>query len=166
MSEYQFTTPPPFASSSDQVEKPRATAQHRLGGAVLSMGLLVVSIITLFLGYLIWAMVTWGQGQTPAKQILKMRVYSIDTGKPATWGHMAVRQMLIPLAFSCVTIPFIVFAMSASIDFNDAISSNISDAGVFAVWALQLTDALWIFRGSDRQRLTDKWARTYVVNEA
>lgn len=166
MSEYQFTTPPPFAASTETTEKPRASAKHRLGGAVLSFALLMVSIITLFIGYLIWAMISWGQGQTPAKQILKMRVYSIDTGKPATWGHMAVRQILIPLAFSCLTIPFIIFAMSASIDFNDAISSSISDAGVFAVWALQLTDALWIFKGTDRQRLTDKWARTYVVNEA
>jgi uncharacterized RDD family membrane protein YckC len=168
MSEYQFTSPPPFANQGEQstTTKPRASVKHRLGGAALSFALLMISAITLFLGYLIWAMVSWGQGQTPAKQILKMRVYSIDTGKPATWGHMAIRQALIPLAFSCIYIPFFIVAMSAAVDYNDAISSSIATFGSVAIWALELTDSLWILKGDDRQRLTDKWARTYVVNEA
>ena len=168
MSEYQFSSLPPFANqvAAENVDKPRATPKHRLGGAALSVALLLTSIFTLFLGYLIWAMVVWGQGQTPAKQILKMRVYSLDTGKPATWGHMAIRQVLIPVAFSCIYIPFFVIAMSAAVDYNDAISSSIATLGSLAIWALQLTDAFWILKGEDRQRLTDKWARTYVVNEA
>jgi uncharacterized RDD family membrane protein YckC len=168
MSEYQFSSRPPFANQGEQIDgtKPRATPQHRLGGAALSVALMLSSIITLFIGYMIWAMVAWGQGKTPAKQILKMRVYSIDTGKPATWGHMAVRQLLIPLAFSCVYIPFFVVAMSAAIDYNEAISSSIAGFGTLAIWALEITDAFWILKGDERQRLTDKWARTYVVNEA
>jgi len=38
MSEYQFSSLPPFANQGDQTvpAKPRATAQHRLGGAALS----------------------------------------------------------------------------------------------------------------------------------
>jgi uncharacterized RDD family membrane protein YckC len=56
--------------------------------------------------------------------------------------------------------------MSAAVDYNDAISSSIATTGSIAIWALQLTDAFWILKGDDRQRLTDKWARTYVVNEA
>jgi uncharacterized RDD family membrane protein YckC len=168
MSEYQFSSPSPFTPQSANTDgaKLRASAQHRLGGAALSGALMLVSVFTLFIGYLIWAMVTWGQGQTPAKQILKMRVYSIDTGKPATWGHMAIRQVLIPLAYSCIYIPFFVVAMSAAVDYNDAVSSSIATFGSIAIWALQLTDAFWILKGEDRQRLTDKWARTYVVNEA
>jgi len=168
MSEYQFSSPAPYESNSASTDssKPLARVQHRLGGAALSAALMLVSVFTLFIGYLIWAMVAWGQGQTPAKQILKMRVYSIDTGKPATWGHMAVRQILIPLAFSCIYIPFFVIAMSAAVDYNDAISSSIATIGTAAIWILELTDALWILKGDDRQRLTDKWARTYVINEA
>jgi uncharacterized RDD family membrane protein YckC len=95
-----------------------------------------------------------------------MRIYSIDTGKPATWGHMAVRQLLIPLAFSCVYIPFFVLAMSTAIDYNQALSSTIASFGSLAVLGLQLADSFWILRGDDKQRLTDKWARTFVVNEA
>lgn len=95
-----------------------------------------------------------------------MRVYSIDTGKPASWGHMAVRQLLIPLAFSCVYIPFMIAALAVSVDSSELATGSVAIFGSLAVFALQLTDALWILRGNDRQRLTDAWARTYVVNEA
>lgn len=167
MSEYQFSSNVPFGGNNDaEMTFPRATVGHRLGGYALSAALILSSVLTLFLGYFIWALVVWGKGQTPSKQILKMRVYSIDTGKPATWGHMAVRQVLIPMAFSAVYIPFFVVAMSSSIDYNQAVSTSIASIGSIAVLALQLTDSFWILRGEDRQRLTDKWARTYVVNEA
>jgi len=167
MSEYQFSNNLPYAANTNQNSaKPRATVGHRFGGLALSTALMLSSVITLFLGYFIWALIVWGQGQTPSKQILKMRVYSIDTDKPATWGHMAVRQFLIPLAFSCVYIPFVVIAMSTAVDYNQAVSSSVASLGSFAVLGLQLTDSFWILRGDDRQRLTDKWARTYVVNEA
>jgi uncharacterized RDD family membrane protein YckC len=166
MSEYQFSANVPFGANNG-TEKifPRATVGHRLGGYALSAALILSSVITLFLGYIIWALVVWGQGQTPSKQILKMRVYSVDTGKPATWGHMAVRELLIPIAFSAIYIPFLVVAMSSSIDYNQAVSP-IAALGWIAVLALRFTDSFWILRGDDRQRLTDKWARTYVVNEA
>jgi hypothetical protein len=167
MSEYQFSSNLPFAANTQQVSAhPRATVGHRFGGYALSAALILSSVITLFLGYVIWSLILWGQGQTPSKQILKMRIYSIDTGKPATWGHMAVRQLLIPLAFSCVYIPFFVLAMSTAIDYNQALSSTIASFGSLAVLGLQLADSFWILRGDDKQRLTDKWARTYVVNEA
>ena len=95
-----------------------------------------------------------------------MRVYSIDTGKPATWGHMAVRQFLIPMAYSALYIPFLIAAMAVSVDSSDLATGSVTILGSVIVFALQLTDALWIFRGDERQRLTDRWARTYVVNEA
>jgi hypothetical protein len=34
-----------------------------------------------------------------------------------------------------------------------------------AIWILWLADRLWIFKGQYRQRLTDKWMKTYVVIE-
>jgi uncharacterized RDD family membrane protein YckC len=136
----------------------RASVQHRLGGIALDLGLYMASVITLFFGYIIWSLVVWGQGLTPGKQILKMRVYSIDTGKPATWGHMAIRQFLIPLAFYAAFLPFfILFSFEA--DYYLIL-------GYIAFFGLELTDAFWILKGNQRQRLTDLWARTYVVNEA
>jgi uncharacterized RDD family membrane protein YckC len=167
MSEYQFSSNLPFAANAHHVDShPRASFGHRFGGYALSAALILSSAITLFIGYVIWALILWGQGQTPSKQILKMRVFSMDSGKPATWGHMAVRQFLIPLAFSCVYIPFFVLAMSTALDYNQALSSTIATFGSLAVFGLELADSFWILRGDERQRLTDKWARTYVVNEA
>lgn len=165
MSDFQHP-PQPSPESQTTHENPRASVQHRLGGYALDGALILTSAFTLFLGWLIWSLVLWGQGQTPAKQILKMRVYSIDTGKPASWGHMAVRQLLIPLAFSCVYIPFMIAALAVSVDSSELATGSVAIFGSLAVFALQLTDALWILRGNDRQRLTDAWARTYVVNEA
>jgi uncharacterized RDD family membrane protein YckC len=148
----------------------RASVQHRLGGIALDLGLYMASFITLFFGYIIWSLVVWGQGLTPGKQILKMRVYSIDTGKPATWGHMAIRQFLIPMAFSAAFIPFFVLAFAAGYDYsgywNSSVGMMFAMLGYIAVFGLELTDAFWILKGNQRQRLTDLWARTYVVNEA
>ena len=162
----------PFNSSGNveiDLEK-RASVQHRLGGIALDLGLYAASVITLFFGYIIWSMVVWGQGLTPGKQILKMRVYSIDTGKPATWGHMAIRQFLIPMAISAAFIPFFVIAFAAGYDYSGYWSSSAGLMfvmfGYIAVFGLELTDCLWILRGKNKQRLTDVWARTYVVNEA
>ena len=56
--------------------------------------------------------------------------------------------------------------MAVSVDSSDLATSGVMILASVAVFALQLTDALWIFRGDDRQRLTDRWARTYVRNEA
>jgi len=165
MSEFQYT-PQPEVHTQEVKIYPRASVQHRLCGNVLDLTLLFSSFITLFIGWFIWSFVLWGRGQTPAKQILKMRVYSIDSGKPATWGHMAVRQFLIPIAFTCLYIPFFITAMAVSVDSSDLATSGVTILASVTVFALQLTDALWIFRGDDRQRLTDRWARTYVLNEA
>jgi uncharacterized RDD family membrane protein YckC len=144
-----------------------ASQQHRLGGFFLEIGLIMASFFTLGLAWIIWNLVVWGQGQTPSKQILKMRVYSIDTGRPASWGHMAIRQFLIPMAYSMVYVPFALIAFSLAIDSADDYTiSGIAVLGYLSYFILILLDALWIFKGNENKRLTDSWARTFVVNEA
>ena len=49
-------------------------------------------IVTLGAGYLIWSVVTWGQGQTPAQRILGLRCWHPETGHVAGRGQMALRQ--------------------------------------------------------------------------
>jgi len=51
-------------------------------------------VVTLGIGWLIWALVVFGRGQTPAKQVLKMRVVTLRTGEKATWGRMFVREIV------------------------------------------------------------------------
>ena len=60
----------------ENYSNPKASAQHRLGGRAVDGAMYLV---TLGIGWFIWSMVVWGQGQTPGKQILKMRVYDKTT---------------------------------------------------------------------------------------
>ena len=55
-------------------------------------GLLVV--VTLFIGWFIWWLIVWARAQTPAKQLMKMRVVKIDENRPATYGEMALRELV------------------------------------------------------------------------
>jgi uncharacterized RDD family membrane protein YckC len=147
---------------------PKASAQHRLGGYFLDVAL---SIVTCGIGWFIWSLVIWGQGLTPAKQILKMRVVAENQRTNATWGHMAIRQFLIPIVFA---IPGLIFQALGGFatGFDDAYSSDpLAGAGLTILGsliglAITLTDALWILKGSQLKRVTDLWAKTIVVNEA
>lgn len=56
-------------------------------------------IVTLGVGYLAWSIVTWGEGQTPAQRIVGLRCWHPATGRTASRGKMALRQ-LTGLAFN------------------------------------------------------------------
>lgn len=68
-----------------------SSAGKRIGGYFLE-GLLVV--VTLGIGWLIWSLVLWSKGQTPAKSLLGMRCVQTQTGICATWGTMALREIV------------------------------------------------------------------------
>jgi uncharacterized RDD family membrane protein YckC len=143
----------------------KATPRHRLAGLVLDA---VLMTVTFYIGYVVWSLIVWGQGQTPGKQILRMRVYSSEHFTPASWPHMAIRQLLIPLTISFAGLVPIVFlgGIEATLE-SDASSLT---AGVIvlvyiATLVFQLVDAFWILKGDDRRRITDLWAKTDVLNE-
>jgi uncharacterized RDD family membrane protein YckC len=56
----------------------------------LAIGLFIA---TLAVGYLIWAFVAWGRGQTPAQRLLGLRCWRRDTRRVAGRTHMALRQV-------------------------------------------------------------------------
>ena len=143
----------------------KANPRHRFAGLILD---LVLMTVTFYVGYLIWALIVWGQGQTPGKQILRMRVYSSENFRPATWPHMAVRQFLIPLTISLAGIVPIVFFGGIQATLDSDVSSL--TAGVIVLFYIstvvfQLIDAFWILKGDQRRRITDLWAKTDVLNE-
>jgi uncharacterized RDD family membrane protein YckC len=143
----------------------KATPQHRLAGLVLDAALMMV---TFYIGYFVWALIVWGQGQTPGKQILRMRVYSSENFSPATWPHMAVRQFLIPLTISLGGLIPIVFlgGIEATLESSaSSITATVIVLVYIATLAFQLVDAFWILKGDDRRRITDLWAKTDVLNE-
>ena len=64
---------------------------RRIGAYFLSI---VLVIVTLVIGYVIWGLVVWRRGTTPALSVLKMRCVKADTGMRATFGTMALRDIV------------------------------------------------------------------------
>ena len=132
-----------------------ASFQHRLGalaldailpGVALFMVLTVVLSpigILLGLGWFIWSIIVWGEGQTPGKKILKIRVRNSESGAVATRGHMAVREFLVPLTVG--------------------IASFFTYGIVIVAWIV--IEIVFYFTKNSRT-LRDLWVKTAVVNEA
>ena len=117
-----------------------ASFQHRLGAYALDAAL---SILTFGIGWLIWSFIVWGEGQTPGKKILKIRVRNFDTGAVATWGHMAVRELLVPLTV--------------------AIAVGLTSGLVAVAWIV--LEIVFYYKKNSRT-LRDYWVKTAVINEA
>ena len=138
----------------------KATIQHRLGGKAVDLALYFV---TFGIGWLIWALIVWGQGQTPGKQLLKMRVYDKTTGKPVKWGHMAIRDFLLPISLSLALMPLALAASLIPTSESAVTGIALLYMGYFIV---TLIDAFWIFKGEKINRLVDVFAKTDVLNES
>jgi uncharacterized RDD family membrane protein YckC len=67
-----------------------ASVGRRIGAWFLSIPL---AIVTLGIGYVIWGLIVWGRGQTPALQVLGMRCWRPETGRVAGWWWMALREI-------------------------------------------------------------------------
>jgi len=126
--------------SSNDMNLRYASFQHRLGAIVLDATLM---ILTLGIGWLIWSFIVWGEGQTPAKKILKLRTINFTNGRPATWGHMGIREGLIPISVS--------------------IASTITGGLAYIAWII--VEIVFYFTKSQRT-FRDFWVKTAVVNEA
>ena len=129
-----------LTQSSSQMNLRYATFQHRLGGIALDTAL---CFVTFGIGWIIWALVIWGEGQTPAKQILKMRTINFTNGRPASWGHMAIREFLIPLTVG--------------------IANGLTFYVAGVAWII--IEIVFYFTKNQRT-LRDYWAKTAVINEA
>ena len=132
-------TQEPIANSSEMNLR-YASFQHRLGAIVLDATLMV---ITLGIGWLIWSFIVWGEGQTPAKKILKLRTMNFTNGRPATWGHMGIREGLIPITVS--------------------IASGVTGGIASIAWIV--VEIVFYFTKGQRT-FRDYWVKTAVVNEA
>ena len=126
--------------SSNDMNLRYASFQHRLGAIVLDATLM---ILTLGIGWLIWSFIVWGEGQTPAKKILKLRTINFTNGRPATWGHMGIREGLIPISV--------------------IIASTITGGLAYIAWII--VEIVFYFTKSQRT-FRDYWVKTAVVNEA
>jgi uncharacterized RDD family membrane protein YckC len=115
-----YAAPPPgmhFDAASglmipDGVEL--ASVGRRIGAYFLAIPL---AIVTLGVGYLIWGLIVWRQGQTPALQVLGMRCWRPDDGRVPGFWWMALRDVVGRIAegvlsFISLLVSFILFVTS------------------------------------------------------
>jgi uncharacterized RDD family membrane protein YckC len=70
---------------------PLSSKGKRFGEYLLEILLIIV---TLFIGWFIWWIILLPKAQSPAKQLLKMRVVSIDEPRAATLNEMLLRELV------------------------------------------------------------------------
>jgi uncharacterized RDD family membrane protein YckC len=68
-----------------------ASNGRRIGAYFLAIPLFIV---TLAIGYVIWGLIVWGRGTTPALQVLGMKCYRVDNGEVPDWGRMFLREFV------------------------------------------------------------------------
>ena len=126
-----------------------ASSQHRIACLVLDTVLL---FLTLGFGWLIWSLFTWKEGQSPAKKILKIRVYDAQSHQPVTWGHMAIYELLFGMAVGmiCSVINFLTFGL----------------LGSFAYFVMWVTDFCWYWKDGKKRTIRDNIVKVIVVNIA
>jgi uncharacterized RDD family membrane protein YckC len=112
-----------------------SSAGKRLGGYLLDV---VLVFALLGIGWIVWSLIVWGRGQTPAKQVLEMRIVHRSTRKQASWGRTALREVvgrgLIGLVAAVTIVGYVLY--------------------------------FWLLWDRNRQELWDKLADTIVVNDA
>jgi uncharacterized RDD family membrane protein YckC len=140
-------------------EYPLATVRHRLGGAAVDNGYGLLSFGLVFF----WGLFTWMHGQTPGMETVRLKVVHSETGMPINWRHMAIRTFLIPWAYSIIPGILMLIGLFQS-SFGSV--SGLYIFGMILLFVIYGIDYLWMYRGDKRQRLTDVWAKTVVINIA
>ena len=68
-----------------------ASVGRRIGAYFLAIPL---AIVTLGIGYIIWGLIVWGNGQTPTQQVLGMRCWRPETNRVPGFWYMALREIV------------------------------------------------------------------------
>lgn len=95
--EYGVPAPPPgmYYDTESGLTLPQSVqlASHgrRIGAYFLAIPL---AIVTLGIGYIIWGLIVWARGQTPALQVLGMRCWHPETGRVPGFWRMALREIV------------------------------------------------------------------------
>jgi uncharacterized RDD family membrane protein YckC len=68
-----------------------APVGRRVGAWFLEIALIIG---TLFIGWVIWGLILWGRGTTPALSVLGMKCWVPAEGKTPGFGRMALREII------------------------------------------------------------------------
>ena len=116
-----------------------ASRGQRFGALLLE---LLLAVVTLVIGWLIWSLIVYSRGQSPAKQVLKMRVIRLESSKAADWRWMALRDLVLKAA--------VIFFLS----------------GVFLLGIIWIIVNGIVLLNNDRnQTVWDKMLKTVVISD-
>ena len=104
---------------------------------------------TAYIGWFVWSLITWGKGQTPAQNLLRIISINETTGAPAKRPQMFIRFFLI---FASYWIAY--FAVS-NIAYAINPSGILLATGILIVLSAHLFDISGIVRRGDAKRLAD-----------
>ena len=110
---------------------------------------IVLVIGTGYFGWLIWSFVTWGKGQTPAQNLLRMISINEKTGSAAKRPQMFIRFFLIFTAY------WLAYFAVSNLAYVINPSGILLAAGILTLLAIHLFDISGIVRRSDHRRLAD-----------
>jgi hypothetical protein len=126
-----------------------ASSQHRIAAMFLEP---VLFVLTGGIGWIIWSLLSWKNGQSPAQRILKIRVFSFGSNQPVTWGHMAIYEFLFGFAviLACVLVNLMTFGILTLLPF-------------FVFW---VTDFCWYWKDGKKRTIRDNVVKVVVINIA
>lgn len=128
---FQYVKPIDQVYQPDEVQT--ATPGRRLGAYALD---LVISVITLYIGWTVWFIFTARNGQTPGKQLVGLYVIREDGTRAGGW-YMWLREWLVK---------GLLFGLLGALT-----------GGIVSLLAM-----LWLLWDRDRQCLWDKVSSTHV----
>ena len=110
---------------------------------------IVLVIGTGYFGWLIWSLFTWGKGQTPSQNLLRMISINEKTGSAAKRPQMFIRFILVFAAY------WLGYFAIANIAFAINPNGILLTVGTLMLLAFHLFDISAILSRDDRKRLAD-----------
>ena len=104
---------------------------------------------TAYIGWFIWSLITWGKGQTPAQNLLRIISINETTGAPAKRPQMFIRFFLIFTAY------WLAYFAVSNLAYALNPSGILLAAGILTLLVIHLFDISGIVRRSDHRRLAD-----------
>ena len=80
----------------ESIEESVLSGANWLVAIMGTVGVVLVILGIILLGYIVWWLIALGNGQTPGKQIVGIRVIK-DDGEPSGWGYTFLREFVIKL---------------------------------------------------------------------
>lgn len=116
----QAAPPPMLAGSGATLASP----WRRFGAQLLNA---LLTIVTLYIGWIIWTIVLWSKGQNPGQRILGLRVVDERTGLPPGRGRMFIRNFLCLGVLMNILTSFVIPIVLYFMPFWDAKNQSLWD---------------------------------------